>query len=81
MLRSAIAASICLNSVPLLHNHFAMEGVLSTKTIPLGGSSVLLNFESKEIMDGFLSDGAWLKKWFSDIKPCKSFFSLKIKLD
>lgn len=74
--RSIVATIINIDMIPLLHDHFFKEGVFSIKIIPLGGSSFLLNFESEETLEGFLSNGAtWLKVWFVDIKPDSSIFA------
>lgn len=59
-----------------MHEHFTKEGDFSVKLIPLGGNRVLLNFESRSIMDGFMStDASWLQRWFYDIEPYSNVFA------
>lgn len=79
--RSAIATIINIHMIPLLHDHFVKEGVLSSKAIPLGGSFILLNFENQETMESFLSnDVTLLKSWFTDIKPYSLTFAQNKRL-
>lgn len=80
--RSAIAIALDMNSIHMLHALFAKRrGVFSVTAIPLGGNYVLLNFQSSETMDAFLSNGApWLSTWFSDIKPYDAIFAQNKRL-
>lgn len=75
-LARSVATIIDPDLIHNLHASFTREGVFSIASFPLGGSSVLLNFESSKIMEAFLSNGAlWLQRWFTDFQPCQNNFT------
>lgn len=55
---SAISTALNINSMSYMNVHFSKEVVLSIKAIPLGRKTVLLNFDSQEVMESFLSNDA-----------------------
>ncbi|KAF2319965.1 hypothetical protein GH714_021221 [Hevea brasiliensis] len=65
-----ICSVLNINNVPNLEEYFCADGVFTVKVLAMGGSTVLLTFESKKLMEHFLSvDPSWLQQLFIDIHP------------
>ncbi|KAF2320061.1 hypothetical protein GH714_022727 [Hevea brasiliensis] len=65
-----ICSALNINNVPNLEEYFCADGVFTVKVLAMGGSTVLLTFESKKLMEHFLSvDPSWLQQLFIDIHP------------
>lgn len=66
--RSAVAVLNRVESMSTLLTSFSLETNKVAQFRAMGGRSVLITFQSKEIRDALIK-GPWMKRWFYEVSP------------